>query len=170
MRLSKKVFLLSVLAISLLVIQGVSAQDAYLAGDPAAVGDPTTLLTRLSIQFDVELATLQNLYLAGHTPGEIRLALEISVAANKTLEEAIIMAAEADGHGWGVLAQALGIAPGSAEFRALKEKFESGQGAMVQERDKDGSGNGEGKRGETGNGNGNGNGEGKGGGNKGGKN
>ena len=52
--------------------KGVSAQAPCGTGDPATTGDPTLLLTSLSFQFYVELATLQDLYAAGHTPGEIR--------------------------------------------------------------------------------------------------
>jgi hypothetical protein len=138
----KSILLLLVLAISMLVVQGAFAQTTSATSDPATAEDPTLLLTRLSVQFNVELATLQNLFVAGYTSGEIRLALEISVAANKTLEEAIIVAAGTDGHGWGVLAQALGMAPGSAEFHALKEELGSGRGTMGQEQAGDGKGNG----------------------------
>ena len=41
--------------------KGVSAQAPCGTGDPATTGDPTLLLTSLSFQFYVELATLQDL-------------------------------------------------------------------------------------------------------------
>jgi len=119
--------------------------------------DLMALLTRLSIQYTVELTVLQDLSAQGYEPGQIWLALEITATSETTLTDALVLVGETEGHGWGVLAQALGVKPGSAEFFALKEKFGEHHGyviiAMNQEREKNGQENG--KR-ENGKGDGNG--------------
>lgn len=147
-------------------------EDQITAVDQTGQGDLTALLTRLSIQYNVELTVLQDLSAQGYEPGQIWLALEITAASTTTLQDALVLVDETEGHGWGVLAQKLGIAPGSAEFFALKEKLEEHNGAMISEmnqnREKNDQGKGkpeadnDGKTGEDNRaGHGEGNGEGK---------
>jgi len=124
--------------------------------------DLTALLTSLSIRYSVELTVLRDLSAQGYEPGQIWLALEITAASDTTLPDALVLAGETEGHGWGLLAQTLNIKPGSAEFFALKEKFGEHNGYVIatmnQEREKIGQENG-----KRGNGNGGGaNGAGKG--------
>lgn len=132
---------LTVLALTFAVAQGAFAQAAendydfeneVNALNQAGVGDPTALLTKLSIEFSVDLVVLQDLYAQGYAPGQIWLALEIANASDTTLQDAILVAGATDGHGWGVLAQTLGIAPGSSEFHALKLSWGEHQGALVR--------------------------------------
>jgi len=108
-------------------------QDEIAAVDEAAQIDNTALLTRLSAQFQVDLAVLQDLNAQGYTTGQIWLALEISLQSGKPLADAVVQAASmnASGHGWGVLAQALGLDPGSQDFFALKEKLQIRTRAMA---------------------------------------
>lgn len=110
-------------------------QDEIAAVDEAAQIDNTALLTRLSTQFQVELAVLQDLNAQGYTAGQIWLALEISLQSGKPLADAVAQVASMNtsGHGWGVLAQALGINPGSQEFFALKEKLQIRTRTMASE-------------------------------------
>ncbi|MEJ5184049.1 MAG: hypothetical protein WHT81_02900, partial [Rectinemataceae bacterium] len=84
-----------------------------------ADGIPASL-QKLASAFNVDVALLTSLYEQGYTPGEIWLALEIAKVTETPLEEAIPLAADAQGHGWGVLAAILEIAPGSEAFHALK--------------------------------------------------
>jgi len=110
-------------------------QDEIAAVDEAAQIDNTALLTKLSAQFQVDLAVLQDLNAQGYTTGQIWLALEISLQSGKPLTDAVVQAASMNtsGHGWGVLAQALGIDPGSQEFFALKEKLQIRTRTMASE-------------------------------------
>lgn len=143
MNMKKKIIvLLAMLVLAFAATQGVFAQDTAETDDldnevnalnQAATEDPTALLTKLSIEFSVDLVVLQGLYTQGYTPGQIWLALEISKASDTTLQDAILVAGMTEGHGWGVLAQALGIAPGSADFHALKLKWGEHQGQMIKE-------------------------------------
>ncbi|MDH7483855.1 MAG: hypothetical protein QHH01_04430 [Spirochaetales bacterium] len=84
-----------------------------------AEGIPASL-QKLASSFNVDVVLLTSLYEQGYTPGEIWLALAIMQASDTSLEEAIPLAADAQGHGWGVLAAILEIAPGSEAFHALK--------------------------------------------------
>jgi hypothetical protein len=101
----------------------------------AAELDQTALLIRLSAQFQVELAVLETLSAQGYTAGQIWLALEISQQTGAELSVSIAQAASigGDGHGWGVLAQALGISPGSPEFLALKEQMRNRTRTMASD-------------------------------------
>ena len=175
MDMKKKIIVLIAMAVlAFATTQGVFAQDTTETDDldnevtalnQAATEDPTALLAKLSVEFSVDLVVLQDLYTQGYTPGQIWLALEISKASTTTLQDAILVAGSTEGHGWGVLAQTMGIAPGSADFHALKLKWGEHQGQLLremnQEREQNGNGNGNengGKgKGGTENGNGGGN-------------
>lgn len=173
MNMKKKIIvLLAMLVLAFATTQGIFAQDTtetdnldneVNALNQAATEDPTALLTKLSVEFSVDLVVLQDLYTQGYTPGQIWLALEITKTSTTTitLQDAILVAGTTEGHGWGVLAQTLGIAPGSADFHALKLNWGQHQGQLIkemnQEREQNGNGNandGNGKGGtESGNGN-----------------
>lgn len=103
------------------------------------------LLTTLGERYEVDVLVLTGLIDEGYEVQEIWLALEIQRASEMTLEEALLAAEGTDGHGWGVLAQALGIKPGSTEFMELKGKILKGNKAMLGEletnREKNGSPN-----------------------------
>lgn len=103
--------------------------------DSTAQIDDTALLTRLSAQFSVELSVLQDLRSQGYTAGQIWLALEISAQSGAQLTDAVTQAASLnmEGHGWGALAQALGIDPGSKQFFALKEQMRTRTRDMASE-------------------------------------
>lgn len=107
--------------------------------------DHAALITRLSEDFGVEQAALEALLAIGHSPGEVWLALEIMAATDVPLDQAVLMAENTEGHGWGELAQALGLAPGSADFMALKEKLGRGKGAQLREQERNNEATGMGK-------------------------
>lgn len=138
--------------------------------------DHLNLLTRLSETFGVELQALVDLVEQGYEPEEIWLALEIAaVSEGTTFEDALVMAKDQDGHGWGLLAKMVGVKPGSEEFRAMKEKYSpwgNGGGAAgarddaVRNNAAHRNGQGNGKQDGQGNGSGNGRGNGRGAGRK----
>lgn len=101
--------------------------------NPEDAADLQVLLTTLGERYEVDLIILTGLIDEGYDVQEIWLALEIQRAAGTTLEESLIAADGVDGHGWGVLAHALGIKPGSAEFMELKDKIVMGNKAMLGE-------------------------------------
>jgi len=174
MRKNKKnIALLAILAFSFIAAMGLSAQttgedddldeELTLVND-AGVQDLDGLLLKLSVEFNVDVLVLQDLSTQGYAPGEIWLALEISLATEKPLADSILLADGVEGHGWGILAQTIGIAPGSNEFHALKQKWGDHQGKIFREMKQERENNGgkgksesEGPGPNSGNGNGNGN-------------
>ena len=109
--------------------------DVIASVDAAANIDTTALLTKLSAQFRVELSVLQDLNTQGYTAGQIWLALEMCRHSGVQLSEAVVQVASlnTEGHGWGTLAQALGIDPGSAQFFELKEQMRTHSRTMASE-------------------------------------
>lgn len=76
----------------------------------------------LTATFGVSPKNIEYMVSINMEPAEMYIALEISASVNKPIE-AVIDTYEANrGKGWGVIAQELGIKPGSAEFHALKGK------------------------------------------------
>ena len=136
-------------------------EDEITQMNQAGQEDLTALLTRMSTQYNVELSVLLDLSAQGYSPGQLWLALEITATSDTTLANALVLVGETEGQGWGVLAQALGVKPGSAEFFALKEKFGQHKGnviwAMDLEHEKKGQENGKPENGKGGNGAGKGN-------------
>ena len=143
MRKNKKIIvLLAMLAFAFTTTQFAFSQEStetegfeteIEAIDEAGDENLPALLGMLSVEFEVDILVLEDLSAQGYTPGEIWLALEISLASEMTLEDAILVAEGTDGHGWGVLAQALDIKPGSDDFHALKLRWGDHQGRIVRE-------------------------------------
>lgn len=175
MRKNKKIIaLLAILAFSFIAAMGLSAQTTGEDDDldeelslvnEAGEEDLEGLFLKLSVEFNVDILVLEDLSAQGYAPGEIWLALEISQATEKPLAEAILLADGVEGHGWGILAQTIGIAPGSTEFHALKLKWGDHQGKifkeMKQERENNAYGKNKGESEGPGPNSGNGNGNGK---------
>ena len=110
----------------------ISRMRSKLVND-AAEENPEALLVKLSVRFDVDLALLQDLSAQGYAPGEMWLALEVASSSEISLQDALILTDGSEGHGWGVLATTLGIAPGSDAFHALKLKWAEHKGTLVRE-------------------------------------
>lgn len=110
-------------------------QDEIDMEDSTAQIDDTALLIKLSTQFNVELSVIQDLSAQGYTAEQIWLALEISNQSGEQLSVAVtqVSTMHAEGHGWGVLAQALGIDPGSERFFELKEQMRTHTRTMASE-------------------------------------
>ena len=135
--------LLALMAMSFLAVGSLSAQTPpedelnLEEVNPQNEAELQVLLVTLGERYEVDLVVLTGLIDEGYDVQESWLALEIQKATGSTLEEALIKADGTDGHGWGVLAHALGIKPGSAEFMELKGKIAKG--------DEGGTGRGKGK-------------------------
>ena len=75
----------------------------------------------ISAQFDVERANIDAaMRIDKMEPAEVYIALELALISGKPLETVIIIHKDNMGKGWGVVAQALGIKPGSEDFKQLK--------------------------------------------------
>lgn len=137
---------ITIILLAALVFIFASAQGAFAQADgdedfgdeieivnDAAEENPEALLIKLSVEFDVDLVLLQDLSAQGYAPGEIWLALEISSSSEISLQDALVLTDGSEGHGWGVLAQTLGVAPGSDAFHALKLNWGEHEGRLVRE-------------------------------------
>ncbi|HUX39474.1 MAG TPA: hypothetical protein VMV44_16365 [Rectinemataceae bacterium] len=98
---------------------GNSELDAYLAQlNQAGSANSSTVLAQLANKFKVPVSTLDTLAKEGYKPGEIMFALELSKASGKSLGQVVALA-KGKGHEWGLVAQSLGIKPGSKDFKEL---------------------------------------------------
>jgi len=106
-------------------------EDQITAVDQTGQEDLTALLTRLSIQYNVELTVLQDLSAQGYEPGQIWLASKLPRHPLR-LSRCSCPVDETEGHGW-AFSPKTGHSAGSAEFFALKEKLEEHNGSMISE-------------------------------------
>lgn len=121
-----RVFRFTVIAV-LFAFAGIgiaAAQDTEPA-EPAPV-DTAAWISWMSESFSVEAAILQSYVEDGYRVMDLRFALELSVASGRTLDEVLEIAEGTTGRGWGVIAQALGVDPGSEAFHALREAHRPG--------------------------------------------
>jgi len=93
--------------------------------------DHANLIAQLQITFQIDVAVLEAYIAEGYSPGELWLALEIARETELSLDQALVITDGASGHGWGLLAQKLGIDPGSNQFHALKARWTERRGALL---------------------------------------
>lgn len=145
-----KRILLSLFTISSLGL--LSAQISFNTGDVSfdadlniintnANKDLPTFKTDLSVSFGVSLPTIDNMFSIGMTAGDVYLGLEIASVTSKPVTDVITCYRKNKGKGWGVIAQEMGIKPGSDEFHALKGKAKN----KKDKGNSNGNGNGNGK-------------------------
>jgi hypothetical protein len=110
-----------------------SAQISFNTGDATfdadlnvintnAKTDLTAFKSDLSVSFGVSVPTIDNLFSINMAPGEVYLALEIAKTTSKPVADVVTSYKKNKGKGWGVIAQEMGIKPGSDQFHALKGK------------------------------------------------
>ncbi|MFA6319027.1 MAG: hypothetical protein WC943_16575 [Elusimicrobiota bacterium] len=106
----------------------------------------------LSARFNQPAEKVESVIKSLETPGDAFMALKVAEAAKKPVEDVVKEYQANKGQGWGQLAKSMGIKPGSAEFKALKNKDFKGKGKgkqMAQEKSKGkpakGGGKGKGK-------------------------
>jgi len=76
----------------------------------------------LSVEFGVPVAKVDQLIIeAEMEPGDVYMTLELARIAQKPVDEVVDVYKVTKKKGWGAMAKELGIKPGSAEFKALKE-------------------------------------------------
>jgi len=125
-----KTILLSFIALTSL---SMNAQISFNTGDvdfdadlniinTSAKTDLTTFKADLTATFGVSTKNIDYMFSINMEPGEIYLALEISVSVDKPIETVVETYEANRDKGWGYIAQQMGIKPGSPEFHALKGK------------------------------------------------
>jgi len=85
-----------------------------------AEADPAVFDARLSAQFGLPVPDVEALMEKMAVPADAFLCLQLSFLTREPLDVVVKTYKAKKGEGWGVIAQELGIKPGSAEFRALK--------------------------------------------------
>jgi hypothetical protein len=76
---------------------------------------------KLAAQFSVGEAQVQAVIRSAETPADAFMCFHLGQLAHKQPDVVLETIKAGKGKGWGAIAQRLGIAPGSAEFKALKE-------------------------------------------------
>jgi hypothetical protein len=75
---------------------------------------------KLGNQFGIPLLQVQDIINIVENPADAFMVLQLGQMANKQPERVLETYKNNQGKGWGVIAQELGIKPGSDEFHALK--------------------------------------------------
>ncbi len=91
--------------------------------------------SNMAKSYNVSESTVNNLLnTVGLDPAETFMAFELAKISNKKPEETAQVIKSNKGKGWGVIAQQLGIKPGSPEFKALKGKASSESDKIKQKK------------------------------------
>ncbi len=96
--------------------------DAFLAGlNVQAKADPRGFSLKLAGQFGVGDAEVQVVLRSVATPADAFMCFQLGEMAHRQPSVVLEVIRTDKGKGWGAIAQRLGIKPGSAEFKALKD-------------------------------------------------
>ena len=95
--------------------------DGFLAGlNAQAKADPRGFSLKLIAQFGVGHAEVQAVLGSVAAPADAFMCFQLGEFAHQPPDVVLAAMKTERGKGWGVVAQRLGIAPGSPEFKALK--------------------------------------------------
>jgi len=95
--------------------------DGFLSGlNNTARSDPNDYGVRLSVQFGVPQPQVYSLMRTVATPADAFMCYQLAQMLHLPPERIVQTYNANRGRGWGVVAQELGIKPGSPEFHALK--------------------------------------------------
>ncbi|MCL2791169.1 MAG: hypothetical protein FWD79_11095 [Desulfobulbus sp.] len=86
-----------------------------------ATASPAEYHTSLSNQFGVPQPQVDSLMRSVATPSDAFMVLQLGKMTNKPHDQILRTYNANRGKGWGVIAQEMGIKPGSQEFHALKD-------------------------------------------------
>lgn len=162
----KKTILTLTLATSLVGLSSVAHADldSFLRSvNNQALSDITNFNNKLGRQFGVPVANVDVIVKSVPKPADAFMIFQLSQMAH--VEPAVVLQKyqRSQGKGWGVLAQELGIKPGSPEFHALKRGNLSFTGVRSGDAvQQSGSGPGSGRGRDQGRGQGHGKGKGRG--------
>ncbi len=115
--------LLAALAFALISLPALAAQglDAFLDHvNVEARADMNVFAARVSAQFGVPEAQVRIVLGKVSQPADAFMVFQIGQMAHRDADSVLRVYGSHRGRGWGVIAQEMGIKPGSAEFKALK--------------------------------------------------
>jgi hypothetical protein len=96
-----------------------------------ATGSSHDFVDNVVVSFGAPRLLVQDLYVTRRwAPGDIYYACALASMLRRPCGEIVDIYERDHGQGWGVIAQRLGIKPGSAEFHALKGRVGSGHGKL----------------------------------------
>lgn len=96
-----------------------------------ATGSPGNFIDSVVVTWGAPRSLVDDLYRVRRwAPGDIYYACALASALRRPCGDIVDIYERDRGQGWGVIAQRLGIKPGSAEFHALKGKVGNGHGKM----------------------------------------
>jgi len=130
----KKLFsFVSILFLSLVLFSPVLASsdlDSFVKSlNVEAQADLGAFKVRLSAQFGVPIPQVEAMMASVGTPGDAYMCLRVGQVASKQVEVVTKEYQKNKTKGWGVIAQNLGIKPGSKEFHELKKRNFDGDGS-----------------------------------------
>jgi hypothetical protein len=137
--------------------------DVFLSGlNVQAKADMGGFSARLSAQFEVPLPQVEVIMQSVEVPADAFMCFQLIQMTNQE-PDVIVQTYKSDkGKGWGVIAQELGVKPGSPEFHAIKNGDLTFTGKPAGKGDNKGSGKGKDKGKGNGQGKSGGKGQGKG--------
>ncbi len=94
----------------------------------------------LRLTFGTSDSKISGLFEVMSAPSDVYMCLRIGELADQPLDRVVAEHKAHKGQGWGVIAQNLGIKPGSAEFHALKAGRLSSQGGGTSAKKNKGKG------------------------------
>lgn len=153
----KKIFL----ALFVMLAFGASTQ-AQIIKFTATVGDPEmdNMLTSIHNQALKDITAFHNNVVSTFNivgsrvdaalkilaPGDVYMAAQLSVSANKPFDEVVKTYSANKSKGWGAMAKEMGIKPGSPEFHAMKKSMKSKGNSGNKSNSKANAGKGKGKK------------------------
>jgi hypothetical protein len=113
-------------AVFLLITCFAALAHADLAGflnalNAEAKADPDSYSQKLGSQFGVAAEKVHDIINVVENPADAFMVLQVGQMTQKEPEQVLEQYERNKGKGWGVIAQELGIKPGSDEFHALKD-------------------------------------------------
>ena len=94
----------------------------------------------LRLTFGTSDSEISGLFEVMSDPADVYMCLRIGELADQPIDKVVAQHKQHKGQGWGVIAQNLGIKPGSAEFHALKAGRLSSQGGGTSAKKNKGKG------------------------------
>jgi hypothetical protein len=152
----KRIFSILVLMISVNALLNAQVNFSAKTGDgelDLTLGDMNTnakanlsaFKKDLSLNFNIGVDKIDQMMVTYNMePADIYLTLQIGQQTGKTPDQVAECYKKNKGKGWGVIAQEMGIKPGSAEFHALKDKAK-GKNNKMKEKGKGNNGKAKGK-------------------------
>ena len=120
-----RLLLILVLLLSLFPSLVVAEYDFSLEVDSlnvSARSDHSRFNRDVALEFGISAAKVERLVGGLGSAGDVYLSLKISKLSRRSVSDVVRIRQSSPGVGWGNVAKQMGIKPGSAEFKQLKQK------------------------------------------------